>query len=75
MLESPEFSEVDAELRQLYLQHFQAREMGVNASDSWFQLSRVKYHEFHVSDGDFFLNWKDKGYATLFDLLTVCSST
>lgn len=71
MLESPEYSEIDGELREAYLQHFQAREMGLNATDSWFNLSRVKYHEWQVCIGDFSLNWKDQGYATLFDLLTV----
>lgn len=67
------FFALDSELREAYLHHFQAREMAICASDSWFELSRSRYNEFHMSSGDFFLNWKDKGYVTLFDVLTVGS--
>lgn len=40
-----------------------------DACHSWYELSC--FNRFEESDGDDMLSWKDKGYATIFDLLQV----
>lgn len=41
-----------------------------DGSDSWYETS-CDDHDYAVCDGDYNLNWKDKGYVTVFDLLQV----
>lgn len=46
----------------------------IQCSDSWFDVSAKKINNYWTCDGDPVLNWKDRGYKTLFDLLFVCTS-
>lgn len=42
----------------------------IDGADSWYETS-CNVHEYESCDGDFTMNWKDKGYVTVFDLLQV----
>ncbi|KAK9309747.1 hypothetical protein QLX08_000736 [Tetragonisca angustula] len=41
----------------------------IQCSDSWFDVSAKEINNYWTCDGDLVLNWKDRGYKTLFDLL------
>lgn len=46
-------------------------ENSIEASDSWYETSCKNYPQYWICDGDHLLNWKNNGYATVFDLLQV----
>lgn len=46
-------------------------ENSVECSDTWFDVSAKRLTEYWECEGDSLLNWKDRGYKTLFDLLLV----
>lgn len=43
----------------------------IQCSDTWFDVSARGITEYKSCDGDLLLNWKDRGYKTVFDLLMV----
>lgn len=43
------------------------------ACDSWFNASCENYLQYIDCPGDLLLNWKDKGYCNVFNLLQVCA--
>lgn len=43
------------------------------ASDSWYEASGRDYIEYWDCPGDLLQNWKERGYARVFDLLQVGS--
>ncbi|XP_031773842.1 spermine oxidase isoform X1 [Apis florea] len=47
----------------------------IQCSDSWFDVSAKEITNYWACDGDLVLNWKDRGYKTLFDLLSQKIST
>ena len=73
-LEKPEYADIDASLRAQFLRRFHDHQNAMEASDSWFDIWAEKGNDYDESGGDFNLNWKDNGYKTLFDILTVSSS-
>ncbi|KMR05321.1 peroxisomal n -acetyl-spermine spermidine oxidase [Lasius niger] len=44
-------------------------ENSIECSDSWFDISAKRLTEYWECEGDPLLNWKERGYKTLFDLL------
>lgn len=46
-------------------------ENSIECSDTWFDVSAKCLAEYWECEGDSLLNWKDRGYKTLFDLLLV----
>ena len=73
-MDTPEFFDVDADIKTEFLDLGKKKEEGLDAADSIFEVASSKFDQFWVSEGDFELNWKDKGYNILFDLLTVSCS-
>ena len=73
-MKTPEFANIDSEIQTEFLDHGRKHEEGINGVDSIFELSCSKYDQFWESECDFSLNWKDKGYNILLDLLTVSCS-
>lgn len=70
-LQSNEFHDIDSNLRREAFEWFhQFRNMYV-ACDSWYEASCRDYIEYWDCSGDLLLDWKDRGYATVFDLLQV----
>lgn len=70
-LRTEQFKDVDANVCQQFLDFFHKYENSIEASDTWFDTSCKGYCEYWDCDGDRLLNWKDKGYRTVFDLLMV----
>lgn len=52
-----------------YLSWMEKTENSVECSDTWFDVSAKRLSEYWECEGDLLLNWKDRGYKTLFDLL------
>lgn len=70
-LQTPEMKSVDPVLAYQFIEFFHKYENSIEASDTWFDTSCRGYVEYWDCAGDRLLNWKDKGYRTLFDLLMV----
>lgn len=66
-----EFKDVDFDVRREVLDWFQRMQNTVDAADSWFETSCQSIGEYWECEGIYLLNWKDRGYITLFDLLQV----
>lgn len=69
-LETDEYREIDSELAHENFELFQKVVNSIDGCSSWYELSSST-HEYEECEGDRALNWKDKGYITLFDLLQV----
>lgn len=41
------------------------------SSDTWLDISMTSISEYHKSTGDNLINWKDRGYGTILELLIV----
>ncbi|XP_067215950.1 uncharacterized protein [Linepithema humile] len=52
-----------------YLSWMEKIENSIECSDTWFDVSAKRLTEYRVCEGNLALNWKDRGYKTLFDLL------
>lgn len=66
-----DFTEVSPEWARLAHDWIHRMENTIEASDSWYDTSCRDLLEYHLCDGNHLLNWKDKGYVTVFDLLMV----
>lgn len=69
-LKTDEFKDLNPEWAHEFYESFHK---GVNindGSDSWYETS-CDDHDYETCEGDYNMNWKDKGYVTVFDLLQV----
>lgn len=66
------FTDIDPIEAQQALDNFHKLENSVDGCDSWFEASCAGNTNYWECEGDQTLTWKDKGYVTVFDLLTVC---
>ncbi|XP_051157745.1 spermine oxidase-like [Leptopilina boulardi] len=48
---------------------FNMMEMGNDAADTWWDVSTTSISEYQDSPGDYMVNWKDRGYGTILDIL------
>lgn len=70
-LRHPEYREIDSTLQHEAFEWLhQYRNMYV-ACESWYNASCGNYLEYWDCPGNLLLNWKDKGYCTVLDLLQV----
>lgn len=70
-LQKDELNEINFDVRQEVLDWFERMQNMIDASDSWFETSCQKLGEYWECDGNHVLNWKNRGFITLFDLLQV----
>lgn len=68
-LETPAYADVDHELAFQFLEFFHKFENSIESSDSWFDTSGPGYLHYWECDGDKLLNWKNKGYKTVLEIL------
>lgn len=47
----------------------------IDASHSWYDTSCHSLTEYWECDGNHVLNWKNRGFVTVFDLLQVCQNS
>jgi spermine oxidase len=69
LLNTDDHKDIDRTLAFQFLDFFHKYENSIEASDTWFDTSGQGYLHYWDCDGDRLLNWKDKGYRTIFDLL------
>lgn len=70
-LKTPEYNDIDDELATQFFDLFHKKENSIEASDSWYETSCQNFPEYWYCEGDQLLNWKDRGYCTVFELLQV----
>lgn len=70
-MQDPYYDDVNDELRRQFVDFFHKFENSIEASESWYDTSCASLLQYWVCEGDPLLNWKDKGYVTVFDLLQV----
>lgn len=68
-LRQPAYAHIDAALAEQFIDFYHKYENSYEATDNWFQASCAGYTQYWDCDGDLLLNWKDRGYRTVFDLL------
>lgn len=69
----PEYSDIDATLQHQLFDWFEKFVNMYTACDTWYDVSRRDSENYVPCPGDPHLNWKDKGYCTVLDLLQVSS--
>ncbi|XP_053689174.1 spermine oxidase-like isoform X2 [Sabethes cyaneus] len=68
-LETLEYSDIEHDTAFKFLEFFHKFENSIEASDSWFDTSGPGYLHYWECDGESLLNWRDKGYTTIFEIL------
>lgn len=60
---------IEPELAQQFIDFFHKYENSIEASDTWYDTSAEGYLHYWDCDGDRLLNWKDRGYKTILDIM------
>lgn len=68
-LNTPDFKDIDKTLAYELLDYFHKFENSIEASDTWYDTSASGYTQYWECEGNPLLNWRDKGYKTLFDFI------
>ncbi|XP_055630502.1 spermine oxidase-like isoform X2 [Toxorhynchites rutilus septentrionalis] len=68
-LKDPEYAIIDHETAYQFLEFYHKFENSIEASDSWFDTSGPGYLHYWECEGDSLLNWRDKGYKTILDIM------
>lgn len=66
-----DYSDIDSNLQHEAFDWFHRMRTSWIACDLWYDVSCGNYLEYWECPGNMMLNWKDKGYRTVFDLLQV----
>lgn len=70
-LKSPQYSDINPELIKMMIQNIHREALSFYASQTWFEVSAKLNHEYEIAGGDHYITWRNKGFATVFDILTV----
>lgn len=70
-LRSSKYSDIDSSLQHETFDWFHQHRKLYVACDSWYNASCGNDLEYRNCPGDLLLNWKDKGYCTVLNLLKV----
>ncbi|XP_055535646.1 spermine oxidase-like isoform X2 [Wyeomyia smithii] len=68
-LETPEYADINHDTAFQFLEFFHKFENSIEASDSWFDTSGPGYLDYWECEGENLLNWRDKGYTTILEIL------
>ncbi len=69
-LKTPEYNDIEKDICYQVLDYFHKFENSIEASDSWYETSANGYTQYWECEGNQLLNWKDRGYKTIFDFIT-----
>lgn len=72
-LRAVKFNDVDVRLQRQTFEWFEKFVNMFTACDTWYEYSCRNSENYIACPGNNRLNWKDKGYRTVFDLLQVSS--
>lgn len=64
--------ELNDTLQEQFLWLFQVTQTGFDPADNWHDISIQEFANYKLCDGDQGVNWKERGYGTIFDILMVC---
>lgn len=64
-----EHKDIDSSVAQQFIDFFHKYQNSIDGSESWFDTSAEGSLHYWECDGDEYLNWKDKGYRHLFNIL------
>lgn len=70
-IQQPDFDEIDPELATQIMDVYLKRQCAYCASDTMFDLSGYGYTKFKECKGPARLNWKDQGFRSIIDYVTV----
>lgn len=68
-LQDDDLKHVDKELQYQALDHFHRSTCIDEACDNWYEVSNRRSSDYEETPGEYLLNWKQRGYVTVFDLL------
>lgn len=71
LLETSEYQDLDKSTAFQYLDFFHRYENSIEASDTWYDTSATGFVHYWDCEGDRLLNWKDRGFKTILDILMV----
>lgn len=70
-LKNSEYNDVNPELARQIIDRIEKEKNASFASESWFDISAKTSAMYIGCQGNQYLTWKDKGYITVFDYITV----
>lgn len=71
LLETDEYKDIDKNTATQFLEFFHRYENSIEGSDTWYDTSASGYTDYWDCEGDRLLNWKDRGFKTILDILMV----
>ncbi|KAK1125075.1 hypothetical protein K0M31_006413 [Melipona bicolor] len=63
------FPELNETLQEQLLWLFNMMQIGFDPADSWYDIAAKAYSEYSICEGDQAMNWRDRGYGTILDVL------
>jgi len=69
ILRRDENKDIDPQIAMQFLEFFHKYENSIEASDTWYDTSAQGFLHYWDCDGDRLLNWKDKGYKTVLNIM------
>lgn len=69
--ELEKYPTINETLAREFMTLFETITAGTNSADNWYELSMRGLLEYHMRPGSNTVNWKDRGYGTILDVLMV----
>lgn len=63
---------MNASLQKSLLNMLNLMKMASDGANSWYEVSAKKLRDYPDCEGDSVINWKNKTYSTILDVLMVC---
>ena len=63
------FPELNETMQEQLLWNFNMMQTSLDPADSWYDIAAQEYGEYQTCDGDQTVNWKERGYSTILDIL------
>lgn len=70
-IKSAEYNDIDRDLINMMVHNIHRESTGYHASQTWFDLSAKWNAIYDIAGGNHYLTWRDKGFASVFDILMV----
>ncbi|XP_076240619.1 peroxisomal N(1)-acetyl-spermine/spermidine oxidase [Calliopsis andreniformis] len=64
-----QYPEVNETMQEQLLWHLNMRQTSLDPADSWYNISMKQYGEYIMNEGDQAINWKERTYGTILDIL------
>ena len=64
-----QFPQLNETMQEQLLWHFNLMQTSLDPADSWYDISAGEYADYATCEGDPAINWKERGYSTILDIL------